>query len=147
MDERVLQLETFFQNYCERFNQALNGNTPEVEETAAMFSDCMVEATPAGVICGKNDAVFREMIPKGYKFYRSIGITSMSITAKEITLLDEYHAMTKVHWKSDFIRKDQTRGAIEFTVIYFLQTKDNQIKIFAYITGDEQRSLKENGLL
>ena len=65
----------------------------------------------------------------------------------EITQLDPRHAMTKVHWKSGFVRKDRSAGSIEFDVIYLVQIKDLQPKIFAYITGDEQSALKEEGLI
>jgi hypothetical protein len=38
-------------------------------------------------------------------------------------------------------------GDIEFENFYFTQTKENEHKIFAYITGDEQAALKESGLV
>lgn len=84
---------------------------------------------------------------KGYAFYRNIGITSMDIVSKTITPLDNFHTITKVRWKSNFIKKDGLKSSIEFENIYFTQTKDSQHKVFAYITGDEQAALKEAGLL
>lgn len=129
------------------FNKAIKGESSDVEETARSFADCIIAADPDGVHCGKNDEQFRTMIPKGYDFYKSIGIISMEIISKEITMLDNYHTMTKVHWKSGFVKKDNSNGSIEFDVIYFLQTKTNEHKIFGYITGDEQKVLRENGLI
>ncbi len=141
------QIEAFFYRYAAMFNEALRGGQPDVEGTAACFSDQFIEAGPQGVQCGKNDEQFREMIPQGYAFYKGIGVLSMDILEMEITLLDLRHAMTKVHWKSGFVRKDSSTGAIEFDVIYLLQIKDLQPKIFAYISGDEQAALKEEGLI
>lgn len=113
----------------------------------AAFADCFIEASPLGINCGKNDEQFKIGIPQGYTFYKNIGITSMDIIAKEINILDTYHAMIKIHWRSAFIKKNKSAGNIEFDVIYFVQTKGKQNKIFAYITGDEQTVLKENGLI
>ena len=71
----------------------------------------------------------------------------MEIISKQITLLDDFHAMVKVYWKSNFIKKDGSNGSIEFANIYFTQTRENQHKVFAYITGDEQAVLREFGLI
>jgi hypothetical protein len=46
-----------------------------------------------------------------------------------------------------FVTKDKREGAIDFEVIYLLQLRDERIKIFAYITGDEQKAFKDAGLL
>jgi hypothetical protein len=84
---------------------------------------------------------------KGYAFYKNIGITSMDIVSKKITLLDDFHIMVKVRWKSNFLKRDGLKSSIEFENIYFNQTRDTQPKVFAYITGDEQAALKEAGLI
>ena len=142
MEQREQQLKDFFTGYEQRFNRFLKGESLEVESTARSFSSCFIEASPKGVNCGQNDLQFRSMIPAGYEFYRSIGITAMDILSKNITLLDDFHAMVKVHWNSRFTGKDNVKGTIEFDVIYLLQTNEDFPKIFAYITGDEQAALK-----
>jgi hypothetical protein len=80
-------------------------------------------------------------------FYKNIGITSMDIVSKKITLLDDFHTMVKVRWKSNFLKRDGLKSSIEFENIYFTQTMDTQHKVFAYITGDEHAALKEAGLI
>lgn len=147
MDNKEQQIDDFFNHYSDVFNTAIKGDTPDMERTAALFSTCFIAANPAGVNCGENNETFRDAMQKGYAFYKNIGITSMDIVSKKITLLDEFHAMVKVCWKSNFLKKDGLRGSIEFENIYFTQTKDNQHKVFAYITGDEQAALKEAGLV
>ena len=82
MDNREVQLKGFFNQYAERFNQALKGEISDSEKTAACFSDCFIEASPVGVSCGKNDESFRAAIPQGYSFYKSIGIRSVSRDGK-----------------------------------------------------------------
>ena len=106
-----------------------------------------VEASPVGVVCGINNDEFRQVIPQGYKFYKKIGITSMNILDKEISILDDYHAMARIHWQSIYDRKDEQTGDIDFDVIYFVQDLGKGLKIFAYITGDEQKALKDNALI
>ena len=143
---RLAELETFFNDYASRFSRAIHGEEV-ADEAAAAFADCFIGASPLGVQCGQNDADFRQIIPQGYAFYRSIGIRKMEISRQETTLLDEYHSMTRVFWHSVFIRKDGTEVVIDFEVIYFVQSLNGQHRIFAYITGDEQKALKENGLI
>lgn len=147
MENKHHQINHFFDQYEKRFNDALKGAPPDIESITQSFADCFIEASPLGVICGKNDEQFRIAIPQGYEFYKKIGITSMNIMSKQIDFLDDFHVMVKVQWNSVFTKKDASTGDIEFSVIYFLQRIENTYKIFSYITGDEQKVLKENGLI
>ncbi|KAA2245369.1 hypothetical protein F0L74_05240 [Chitinophaga agrisoli] len=140
------KIEQFFRDYEKRFRDGLAGNVDTASITSA-FADCFIEASPLGVHCGKNDAAFREAIPKGYDFYKGIGTTKMTIGHVTITALDDLHYMALVHWQSYYTKKDQTEVTIEFDVTYFLQHRNEELKIFAYITGDEQKVLQERGLV
>jgi hypothetical protein len=71
----------------------------------------------------------------------------MKIASLSITLLDDYHSMVKVHWNSFYEKKDSSKEQIDFDVIYFLRTDNESIKVFAYIAGDEQKALRERGLM
>jgi hypothetical protein len=141
-------LEDFFTEYEARTNRALSA-TPDVdtEAIAQAFADCFIEASPNGINCGKNDEQFRAVIPQGFAFYRSIGTKSMRVDSLRITHLDDYHSMVKVYWDSRYTKKDGIEEAIEFNVIYFLQMIDTEPKIFAYITGDEQKAMQQRGLI
>ena len=140
-------IEQFFNAYAERVKLALAGAVYDVEATVRSFASCFIEASPAGVICGNNDESFRKKIPAGYDFYRKIGIEAMYILSKEITLLNECYAMAKINWAADFTKQQQEKGSIEFQVIYLLRINEGSLKIFAYITGDEEAALKEHGLI
>jgi hypothetical protein len=61
--------------------------------------------------------------------------------------LDNLHAIVRVHWNSVFQRKNKSQGEVAFNVFYILQKQEENIRIFAYITGDEQQVLKEEGLI
>lgn len=71
----------------------------------------------------------------------------MDIVSKEITLLDDFHAMAKIHWKANYLKRDGLKGSLEFENIYFIQTREERHQVFAYITGNEQAALKEAGLV
>lgn len=71
----------------------------------------------------------------------------MNIVSKSITLLDDLHAMVKVNWQCLFVTKEERTGEMDFEVVYILQMRSNTIKIFAYITGDEQEAFKKAGLI
>lgn len=146
MDSTNQKLNEFFSEYEARFNKAMAGNI-DTEGTANAFASCFIEASPFGVNCGKNDEQFRAMIPKGYEFYRSIGTKSMKIISLDISSLDSFHSTVKVHWQANYIKKDGSEESIDFDVIYFIQMINDQLKVFAYITGDEQGALRERGLI
>ena len=141
------KVDTFFNDYADRFNTALKGGDTDIDKVAQCFTEAFLEASPLGVNCGKNNDQFKESIPKGYEFYKRIGIKSMDILSKDLTSLDPYHIMVKVRWETAFQRKDNSEGRVEFDVIYLLQTIMDDLKIFAYITGDEQAVLKQEGLI
>ena len=145
MKEIKQKTEVFFRKYEDRFNQGLAGK-PDVEGTAAAFAESFIESSPVGVNAGKNGTEFRKAIPKGIEFYKSIGTQSMKIKALAVTLIDDFHVMAKVHWDSRYQQQDRD-VSIEFAVVYFLRYFDDVLKIFAYVTGDEQKLLEEHGLV
>lgn len=140
-------LEAFFDEYEARFNDALKGLPVDMDATTAAFADTFLEASPKGIICGQNDEQFRESIPKGYDFYRSIGTKQMHIVWRNITPLDDYHALVKIHWQGVYDKSDGDEAKIDFDVIYLVQMLDDTPKIFAYISGDEQKVLQDRGLI
>lgn len=140
------KLDDFFRAYEKRFNDFLSGKELDLEGTVNSFATFFVEASPAGVRGGANDNNFRPAVEKGYAFYKSIGTRSMTITGSDITLLDDFHAMARIHWRSVNV-KDNSEIVIDFEVIYFVQTIHSVSKIFAYITGDEQKVLRERELI
>lgn len=140
------RLKEFFADYETRTNKALDG-VVDIEAIAGSFSDCFLGANPNGVACGRNDETFRAAISQGMEFYRSIGTKSMEINSISITPLDDFHSMAKVYWRALYEKKDGSKETIDFSVIYLLQGIKGKIKIFAYITGDEQKALRERGLI
>ena len=153
MSDVKQKVRQFFQAYEARFMRALQGDNKvegavdDIEGTVNAFAEHFIEASPAGVVAGKNDDTFRKLIPRGNEFYRSIGTQLMTIRNIAIAELNEYHVMATVEWDSRYKRSDGKEIAISFEVIYLLQHIDGTLKIFAYITGDEQQALREAELI
>jgi hypothetical protein len=145
MDRRQ-QLQDFFVAYARRFNDFLSGGKIDIEGTLDSFAPFFIEASPLGVNGGQNDKNFKSGIEKGYAFYKSIGTKSMDIKNTDITILDDYHAMARIHWIAKY-EKGIKIISIEFDVIYFVQTLHGHSKIFSYITGDEQKALQDAGVI
>ena len=141
------EIENFFNRYEARVNEALSNGEVDIDDAVSSFASDFIEASPAGVIVGKNDKKFRKSISQGYSFYKEIGIRSMDILSTQTTILDKFHAMVKVHWNSSFVRPNKSKGDIAFDVYYLIQKMEEDIRIFVYITGDEQQALKDEGLI
>jgi hypothetical protein len=141
-------LEKFFADYAKRFNDSL-AEPPVInpETTAAAFAESFIEANPHGVNAGKNDAEFLKAIPQGFAYYKSIGTKLMAIQKLTITDFDEFHSSVKVDWHSEYQKPSGEQISINFSVTYLLQILNQTPKIFAYITGDEQKVLQDNSLI
>jgi len=145
MNERIRE---FFAEYEARVNSALQATAKvDAKAMAQAFSDCFIGANPSGVACGKNDELFQSQILQGFEYYRSIGTKSMKISGLKVTALDEFHVQVTVRWRSDYVKRDGKGERIDFDVIYLLQTIGERPRIFAYITGEEERTLRERGLI
>jgi hypothetical protein len=141
------QISDFFAAYEKRFNNVLAGKKADIKGSVNSFSDYVVEAHPAGVIGAKNDRKFESIIKKGNEQYKKIGTRSMLIDNLDIVLINELHAMVTIRWISQYEKEDGSDVRIDFDVSYFVQLLKGKIKIFAYVTGDEQKALKDNGLI
>jgi hypothetical protein len=138
----------FFAAYAKRFNDALSAQgSVDVRGVIKSFAPYFVESSPVGVKGGKNGLLFRWMVPRGFAHYKKIGTRLMQIRSLKVTVLDTFHAMANVGWHSEYRKKSGGDVSIDFEVIYLLRVKDGPPKIFAYITGDEQRALREHGVI
>jgi hypothetical protein len=142
-----VEVENFFSQYESRFNEALAGGEPDIDSVVNSFAEHFIEASPVGIVAGENNKKFRKMIAQGWEFYQKIGIRAMNILSKDVTILDPLHAIAKIHWNSSFVRADRSKGEVDFNVFYLVQKREDDLKIFAYITGNEQQVLKDQGLI
>jgi hypothetical protein len=140
------EVEDLFNRYASTMNNALFGDVIDVSTFMHAFAAYVVGANPNGVLGGKNDDEFARSIKSGIDFYRRIGVNSMNILRRDVTILDDYHAMAKIQWQCMYCLQDRS-GEIEFDVFYFVQEMDHAVKIFAFVTGDEQKALIDHGLI
>ena len=149
MTDHEPAIRQFFVAYETRINDALK-NPPVVDAAAAAgaFADYVVGSDPQRVSGHRNGLLFRMMIPRGYRSYRKAGTKRMEIRGLRVTPLDDSHAMAHTHWWSLYLAKTGKVVEIEFDNIYMMHVPDaGAPKIFAYITGDEQKLLKAHGLV
>ena len=139
-------IEDFFSRYASTMNNALFGGRYDIDSIMSSFSDFVVGSNPLGVTGGRNDEKFADAIRQGIEFYKQIGILSMNILSKEISVLDDHHATVKVFWSS-FYSNDNASGEIPFEVVYLVESTSGSLRIFAYVTGDELAAFKAHHLL
>lgn len=140
------KIKAFFAAYEQRFNDSLAGKPIDVEGQVAAFADYIVGTNPNSTMGGKNDDTYKDFILKNQDFYRNIGTKYMKIIDMELIELDDLHAAAKVYWDSGYEKNDK-EISIRFYVIYLLSFAKNMIRIFAFITGDEEKVLKDHGLM
>ncbi len=139
------QVRNFFDAYAMRMNSSIADGQINADEFAQCFASDFIGASPMGVQAGENNNAFRTVIRDGITFYRKVGVRSMVIDRQETWLLNESHALAKVQWRCTYERDKS--GEIPFVTYYLVQSLGNLIKIFSYITDDETKAFKENGLL
>jgi hypothetical protein len=137
-------IRSFFDAYAARMNAALaDPKRMDAKAMRAAFADYFVGADANGVRGGKNGLLFRWMLPRGIKYYRRIGTLAMDLKGVQVADLDDHHAMAHVDWNARY----KSGQEIAFTNIYLLQVRGGTAKIFAWITGDERRALKNSGVI
>jgi hypothetical protein len=138
--------DRFFRDYTDAYNRSL-GERVDYAAIMSSFSDCFVAAGPNGVTCGKNDDSLRDVLDKGYAFYKSIGTQRMSVRRVDVTPIDDRHHMAKVHYSADYKKTGGGTVSIDFDVTYLLQTRDARTQIFGFVAGDEMDAYRKHGLV
>lgn len=134
-----------FERYEGFFKQSLGGDM-DMDEVASLYASEFIGATPAGVISGKNDDQFKQVMAQGYAHYRAIGTKEMQIRDVRLSPIDENHCVAHVAWTATYARKNQSDVAIDFDVHYFVQKLDGEPKVFGWVSGDEQALLRKHGI-
>lgn len=139
-------VRTFFERYERLFNRSLGGDM-DMDEVAALYASEFIAASPAGVMAGKNDDRLKEVMAQGYARYRAIGTKDMRIRHIHLCPLDDHHCVVHVAWTATYARDGQPDVSIDFDVHYFVQKLAGEPKVFGWVSGDEQESLKKHGII
>jgi len=143
MENSVREL---FQRYERFFKQSLGGDI-DMDQVASLYASSFIAASPAGIMTGKNDDQFRQVMAQGYAYYRSIGTKEMRIRNVRLSSLGEHHCVAHVAWTATYARQDQADVAIDFDVHYLVQKLNGDPKIFGWVSGDEQAVLRKHGII
>lgn len=135
-----------FERYERFFNQSLAGDM-DMDEIASLYASDFIAASPAGVMTGKNDDQFKQVMAQGYAHYRAIGTKEMRIRSVGLSPMDDRHCVAHVAWTATYSRHDKADVTIDFDVHYLVQKLDGEPKVFGWVSGDEQALLKKHGII
>ena len=139
-------LEKFFQRYGHFFMKSLGGEI-DGDEMAELYAPEFIAASPIGVRVGKNNAEFREALSGGYAQYRKLGTKGMRVRGVEMLPMDALHCVAKVAWTASYEVASKQQVDIDFDVYYLMQERNGKLRIFGWISGNEQELLKEYGVV
>ena len=139
-------IKEFFSRYERFFMQSLDGKM-DANEIDSLYAQDFIAASPMGVMGGKNDIQFQQALTQGYEKYRKIGTKGMIVREVSVTPIDEFHCVAHVAWTAIYSTMDKPRIAIDFEVHYLMQDLGGKPQIFGWISGDEQKLLKEYGVI
>lgn len=139
-------IRELFARYESAFRRALAGEA-NADEVASLYASDFIAASPAGVMSGKNDRQFRQVMAQGYARYRSIGTREMRIRAIRVTPIDECHSVAHVGWTATYSRGAAPDVSIDFEVHYLVQVLVGEAKVFGWVSKDEQEVLRQHGIV
>jgi hypothetical protein AXYL_03602 len=139
-------LERFFERYERFFMQSLNGEL-NGQEMSELYATEFIAASPLGVLTGKNDENFQNALSNGYEQYRKIGTKGMRIRSVRMQPIDEIHCVADVSWTASYEKPDNQQIDIDFDVYYLMQELNGTLRVFGWISGDEQEALKQYGVI
>lgn len=139
-------LEKFFQRYERFFMQSLNGEI-DGDEMWELYAPEFIAASPMGVLAGKNDTDFRQALSAGYEQYRKIGTKGMHVRGVGMSQIDTFHCVANVSWTASYETANKQQIDIDFDVHYLMQELNGKIRIFGWISGNEQELLKQHGVI
>ena len=139
-------LKQFFQRYEQFFMQSLNG---ELDDTvmSELYASEFIAASPLGVLTGKNDTNFQQALSEAYEQYRKIGTKEMRVRDVEMLPIDDLHCVADVAWTASYEVANGQQVNIDFNVHYLMQNLNGKLRVFGWISGNEQELLKEYGVL
>ena len=126
--------------------QSLNG---ELDDTvmSELYASEFIAASPLGVLTGKNDTNFQQALSEGYEQYRKIGTKEMRVRDVEMLPIDDLHCVADVAWTASYEVANGQQVNIDFNVHYLMQNLNGKLRVFGWISGNEQELLKEYGVL
>lgn len=147
MSDHEASAKMLFQSYGRLNDEAMRRelSDDEMNELASMFADFTVGSSPQGVI-GAASSDLPPYLKGAQANYRRVGGKRFGITDVRISDIDDIHAECRVDWNFAYVNKSGQSGNVRFTNIYYLSFAGGTPKIFAFITPDETKAMREHGL-
>jgi len=140
------EVRNFFMRYEQFFMQSLNGEI-DSKELSSLYAKEFIVASPLGVMAGKNDLTFQKNLAQGYEQYRRMGTQKMCVRDVSVLPIDELHCVARVAWTAAYSVAGKPDIEIDFEVCYLMQELNNELRMFGWISGNEQELLKEYGVI
>ena len=135
-------IELFFMKYGNAVNNSLRDGLPGVDNISQAFADCYVEVNNQEIKCSVEQDKSIGQLGGGLNIYRRTGAQSLDIESIVITPLTENNALVKLQWKGHSYTKDETTFSFEFHTYYFVNCKNEEIKIFARLVEGQEDKVK-----
>lgn len=115
-------------------------------EFAPLYTDDVLGASPQGVAAGKARD-FLGALAQGFERYRALGTRRMQVTGLRVVPIDAEHCLAHVGWSALYERDDLPPTTIAFEVHYLVRLHEGEARVFGWIAGDEEASLRKHGVM
>jgi hypothetical protein len=136
----------FIQEFFAAYERGANTFDPDL--VTSQFAEVFIDAGPNGVIAGRNNDEFHEVIPRRKAFMEQIGFRQAAILSLDETVLDGQYTMVTVRWRMTFATGSAPPQDAEFEILYILFVRDERPRVVFYLShDDEEETMREMGLL
>ena len=148
MDENEASARELFETYGRLNDEAMRRelSDDERQRLAGFFADHVVGSSPQGVVVAAA-ADLPRFLKGAQANYRKVGGKRFLVTGVRFARIDETHAQCAVDWNFAYVNAAGRSGEVGFTNLYYLTFAGGTPKIFAFITPDEGKAMREHGLV
>lgn len=140
MTDRESMIKNFFENYASVSMKS------EPDLHADLYTDDFIAAGPSGSAVYKNDVQFLEWLKRIYDFNKKTGMVSIQVISVHDHPISKQYSLASVKWGAKY--KKTGEELIDFKITYLLQFFQNQIKILAHISHEDQEQvMKKRGII
>ena len=148
MDGKESSARKLFDTYGRLNDQAMRRELLEDErkELAGLFAANVVGSSPQGVVAAQA-AQLPYILEDAQVEYRKVGGRRFIVRDVRVMEIDDVHVQCAVDWNFGYVNAAGQGGDVDFTNLYYLTFASGSPKIFAFITPDEGRTMREHGLV
>lgn len=147
MDGKESSARTLFNTYGRLNDEAMRRELLEDERNAlaGLFAANVVGSSPQGVVAAQA-AQLPYILQDAQAEYRKVGGKRFIVRDVRVTEIDDIHVQCAVAWQFGYVNAAGKSGNVDFTNLYYLTFASGSPKIFAFITPDEGKAMRDHGL-